>query len=699
MDNAIKNFVTKYNRFVYFITALLFVVVIFILINSFFIDKRVVNQTCLWDMAGRPYKTFLYELNLPHQVGAIFVGGTPKKLFPTERCYGAHNIGDIFTSQLRSLLFGTKITEFSIASYINFIFVISAILFSLLAGYLIFKNGYVSIPLFLLIAFFRYFDQGLIYGLPLRHAYAVFNPPLIFCIFMTIILSFRNLKKKHCLIFILAGFIVGYIQHCRTSEGYIAIVSLLSVALMIIGGYLIFQRHNLKKIFINLLIIFIAMYVGYLGYQKMISAFKYDRAKKFNFAVAKEKLMSNQASFHSLYISLFRYEKPNKFGDKIGYEAVYNKYPEMKNRFAADINYVELAKSREYYANIREIYFDYFLHNPKHFLAYVAKSIYDYILFLPYYSWTGNKSAHAYLPKINEDVEIEPQDLAPDFKDSAFNWIINLKLKYLPKNPLFLIYFVCAYALLIEAIYASFVKFKEICKPRHKSFENNLPIYLLGCMLIYFLFTSIVRILIPTHGQSAVVTFNMIIIYNLVRIVVSKNPLRIKKIIVPAWVILSIVAILFFLSIKGIALLSKPLSLVKNGTFELNTEGWTAYQANLANANNGEEEGCLRVTTSQDAIGYAYIGIPTKVGEMYKISAYFRRGSSHDGQIKVGTSVDDTTLYYSGVLFDNQWTHYSGVFKAATPITYITLVNLSDSKEKTCFFDSIVVTKSEYYSE
>ena len=27
-----------------------------------------------------------------------------------------------------------------------------------------------------------------------------------------------------------------------------------------------------------------------------------------------------------------------------------------------------------------------------------------------------DKSAHAYLPKINGSVEIEPQDLAPDFK-------------------------------------------------------------------------------------------------------------------------------------------------------------------------------------------------------------------------------------------------------------------------------------------
>ena len=79
-------------------------------------------------MAGRPYETFLYEINLPHSVGAVFVAGTPDNLEKTEKYYKKVNIGDIFTSQLRSL-FGKKIAEFSIAAYINFMFGISAIVF------------------------------------------------------------------------------------------------------------------------------------------------------------------------------------------------------------------------------------------------------------------------------------------------------------------------------------------------------------------------------------------------------------------------------------------------------------------------------------------------------------------------------------------------------------------------------------------
>ena len=38
-------------------------------------------------MSGRPYETFLYELNLPNSVGAVFVAGTPDNLGKTEKYY------------------------------------------------------------------------------------------------------------------------------------------------------------------------------------------------------------------------------------------------------------------------------------------------------------------------------------------------------------------------------------------------------------------------------------------------------------------------------------------------------------------------------------------------------------------------------------------------------------------------------------
>ncbi|MEK6808972.1 MAG: hypothetical protein AABY14_04760, partial [Nanoarchaeota archaeon] len=282
-------FLQKHCKAVYYIVPSLLILILSFTANSFSIDKRVINRYALWDMAGRSYETFLYEMNLPQSVGAIFVGGTPNDLVKTEKFYQKVNIGYIFTSQLHSLLFGTKITEFSMASYINSVFVISAIVFSLLAGYLIFKNGYLSIIIFLLIMIFRNFCHGLIYGLPLRHAYAVFNPTMAFAIFTLIIVFLKNNSKKYWMPFILSGFIIAYIEYCRTSEGQIVIISLLLFAILMSLEYFRIKRENFKKIFLGILIVFITIYVGYAGFYKMIEAFEYHRDKKFNFPKTEEK--------------------------------------------------------------------------------------------------------------------------------------------------------------------------------------------------------------------------------------------------------------------------------------------------------------------------------------------------------------------------------------------------------------------------
>ena len=654
-------------------------------------------------MAGRPYKTFLYELNLPNKMGAIFIGGTADNIERTEKHYKKVNIGDIFTSQLRSLLFGAKITVSSIASYINFMFGVSAIIFSILAGYFIFKNGYISILIFLIIIIFRNFSQGLIYGLPLRHAYAVFNPLIASSIFILVIIYFRGFNKRYMAPFILSGFAIAYISFCRTSEGQIIIAALLLFTLLMVIEHLKIKKGDLKKILFSTFAMLAAVYIGYIGFYKMIEAFEYHRDKKLNLPPVEEKVLSERPAFHSLYISLFRYEIPNRFGDKVGYDAVYDKYPEIKMKFSDDINYVELSYSIEYYKAVKELYFNYIFSNPGSFLTYMAKSIYDYLLFLPYYSWTGNKSAHAYLPKINDAAKIEHQDLAPGFKDTPFNWILNLKLKYLPKSRTFWVYFISAYFLLFNAVYTSFFRIKKSDKEPEvtdNSFaiDKNLPIYLLWGMLIYFFFTSVVRILIPVHGQSAVIAFNIIIIYSLVRITASAGDKGIGKIKAPAWLILLIVIFLFSLMVKNIY--SPQMQERKmDGNFEVGISGWTTHLSILSNADDGQSGKCLQITTSENASGYAYSEIPTEIGEMYRITVYFKKGSSPNGQIKIGTSIDKPDLYYSGVLSDSEWAQYSGIFEATTPVTYVTLVNLTSVKGQTSFFDGVTVSRLENQSK
>ena len=80
------------------------------------------------------------------------------------------------------------------------------------------------------------------------------------------------------------------------------------------------------------------------------------------------------------------------------------------------------------------------------------------------------------------------------------------------------------------------------------------------------------------------------------------------------------------------------------------------------------------------------------MGENYKIITYYKNGNSTLGQIKVGVSMDDPTLYYSGVISNADWKRYEGIFEAATAMTYLTLVNpVQNGKGHTALFDSVAV--------
>ncbi|GEM_PF-2525385 len=132
-------------------------------------------------------------------------------------------------------------------------------------------------------------------------------------------------------------------------------------------------------------------------------------------------------------------------------------------------------------------------------------------------------------------------------------------------------------------------------------------------------------------------------------------------------------------------------NLVLNGGFENGANGWTAQSAMIESFSDGKSGNALKITTDKDDAGYVYVAIPTNVGENYKVMAHYKDGSSTLGQIKVGTSIDDTTLYYSGVISDKNWRMYEGIFEANTSTTYLTLVNPVQSRGTSALFDNVVV--------
>ena len=98
-----------------------------------------------------------------------------------------------------------------------------------------------------MIVIFRNYSQGLIYGLPLRHAYAVFNPLIAFSSIIFLIMFLKDSGKKYWIAFVLSGFAAAYIAHCRTSEGKIAVASLTVFTILMLIEYLRIRRKDYKK--------------------------------------------------------------------------------------------------------------------------------------------------------------------------------------------------------------------------------------------------------------------------------------------------------------------------------------------------------------------------------------------------------------------------------------------------------------------
>ena len=650
----------------YYVFPVLIIIALAFITGIFKVNDKTINSKYLWDIAGRPYTEFLNDLNLPNEVGALLVSGTSENIGKLEKYYKKVEPGNKLIPQLLSLIFGAKITPHTIAFYINLVFGLSAILFALLVGHKVLGNGYVSIAIFLLLALFRNSCQGLLYGLPYKYTHPVLNPLIIFIIITTIILFLRQSGKKYIPIFIFSGFVIALINCIRTSEFQIILATLfIFLALVVFLGI----RGAIVRYKSKIVLLITCMFVGFFAFQIMMIGIENHRDRKFNFPPNEKDILSSHTFFHIHYCSLFRY--PNKqnycFQDMTAIKAVYNKHPGLKEKYSTD--YFALQNSKEYNDAIKEIHLDYVFNNPGPVLTYFFRSVYDYFLFLPYYSWTGEKSAHAYIPRVNENVEIDEEDLAPDFKLTDANWILNLKAKYLPGNLLFWFYFLSSYLLLAQTIYEVLHRRKEV--------DKGVSILVLQGMLIYFFLASIVRIMIPTYGHSAVVSFNVIVIYNLVRLAVLQGSVTIRKVNLPLWLLL----FLFLLPIG-----------IYSGIAESQSRKiyWETKDSIVTIIENGSK--CyLQLKSTETDIGYIHLAFPTKIGTKYKLSTCYKRGSAANGQIKVGTYVDTTDLFYSGVLSDSNWTQHSGVFEATTVVTYITLVNLTSIKDQTSFFDDVIL--------
>lgn len=134
------------------------------------------------------------------------------------------------------------------------------------------------------------------------------------------------------------------------------------------------------------------------------------------------------------------------------------------------------------------------------------------------------------------------------------------------------------------------------------------------------------------------------------------------------------------------------VDLVQNGEFSVDTDpppGWTAVTATLTTEAGGQVGNCMQVASSGAALGKAYQDRTTVIGKIYKLSLYFKKGTSDSGKFMIGTTADEDSIYDSGDLSDAAWTAKTATFEATATTTRITMQTTDATITENSLFDEI----------
>jgi hypothetical protein len=131
---------------------------------------------------------------------------------------------------------------------------------------------------------------------------------------------------------------------------------------------------------------------------------------------------------------------------------------------------------------------------------------------------------------------------------------------------------------------------------------------------------------------------------------------------------------------------------ITNGSFTSDTTGWTATDATLTSEAGGQSGNCLQIAETGGANpGKAYQDITTKIGHLYYIELYFKKGTSDSGKFMIGTTGDEDAIYDSGALTDAAWAIKKMWFLATETTTRITLQSTDATAAETSLFDEVKV--------
>ena len=138
-------------------------------------------------------------------------------------------------------------------------------------------------------------------------------------------------------------------------------------------------------------------------------------------------------------------------------------------------------------------------------------------------------------------------------------------------------------------------------------------------------------------------------------------------------------------------LLGQSASIATNGTFDVDTTGWTASGATLSSVAGGQSGNALQVAASGAALGQAYQDVTTVIGRIYKLSVYFKAGTSSAGSILVGSAGTPDGIASLTGLTDADWTQKTILFMATATTTRITLQTDDPTATENSLFDELVL--------
>ncbi len=130
---------------------------------------------------------------------------------------------------------------------------------------------------------------------------------------------------------------------------------------------------------------------------------------------------------------------------------------------------------------------------------------------------------------------------------------------------------------------------------------------------------------------------------------------------------------------------------IYSNAFEATT-GWTDVDAASSIVGSGQAGNCIQVAESGGANpGKTYHDITTVIGQIYRLTYYFKKGTADNGKVMIGTTADEDSLSAGTNHSDASWTKYEIEFTPAATTTRITLQSNDATAGETSLFDTLSV--------